>query len=250
MKLTVQILLALSTLSTLRVALGGPLVPKQVTSEPTTGPNAFDIGPIDECIVPTPEQLPECHQYVDYAVPAALLATTSRSIKEKQVSGAVDRVPDPCSELARRYQCRLQFPKCTDEGVQFTNDEAECTAALEMCSDGNMEYAYDHLCGPSIEVSQSTCTSVSTVIPDTDYCQQLSGWSDWYVTEWAAVLLREAERDIDGVNEFLSFQSDIQAACVPLYSQLRCGGVGKCWSQGNRLELNATREVCVKFFDW
>ena len=254
MKLTTHTLLALTVI--LRITSSAPLA-----LEPRTldyDENKFDIGPVNECIVPTTAQLPECNQYVDYPVPAAFLDETSRGIKEKLVSGAVALAESneqnmggdvaACSEAVRRYECRHQFPLCTNESIQFINSESECTAAFtESCSSPE---SYKDFCGSNVTVSQSTCTSVNTIMTDTDYsyCKSLDGWSDWYITEWAAVLLEEIEKEIDSFNEFLP--ESYRSRCTPLYSQVRCGSVGQCWSNGERLELNTTYEVCTALFQW
>ena len=230
---------------------------KERDAETSNLDNPFDTGSIETCIIPTAQQLPICSKYIDYPVPEALLNETVVGIREKAVSGAKKNAEDRestagnpamatgCGKTVEELECYKKFPSCEDEGskVKFVNADTCKNKLQESCSEH--EVLKSSCNTPSESLSLKTCNKVTSTPYQYDYCSNLQGWSDTYLTEWMNVSVINAEKD---VASFAMFGTAMQ--CVNLYAQLKCGEAGRCWSQGTRMEINSTKELCESVLNW
>ena len=253
MQITLVIILIAASLA---ACLGNPVVNLHKREIPD---NAFDIGPIDSCIVPTPEQLPTCSQYITYPVPAALLSEKAASIREKAVYGAhrnalsleensgSSSTASVCASTIEEIECYQQFPACVDNATMVRFNTTNCeNQVVSSCSSTTAD-TLKISCGSNkdVDVPLSTCRPVTeSSTYQYQYCNKLQGWSSIYVTEWMHILLQEEENDIESLSVI------VPNLCSSLYTELKCGGVGRCWDQGRRMELNATRELCESVIYW
>ena len=237
--------------------LGYPVVNLHKREDPD---NAFDIGPIDSCMVPTSQQLPICSQYITYPVPAALLSEKAASIREKAVYGAYTNAFSletnsggsstaiGCASTIEEIECHQQFPACVDNATMVRFNTTNCeNKVVSSCSSTTAD-TLKTTCGSNkdVDVPLSTCRPVTeSSTYQYQYCNKLPGWSSIYVTEWMHILLQEEESDIDAFVKVFRLN-----LCSSLYTELKCGGFGRCWDQGRRMELNATRELCESVINW
>ena len=220
--------------------------------------NPFDTGPIGNCLVPTAEQLPTCSKYINYPVPEALLSETIASIREKAVSGARESAESReliagdanmvagCGSAVEKLECYKKFPSCLndDTSVEFINEN--CESQLESsCTEHDSLIVYSCSNTNQQGLDLSTCTKATSTPYDYKYCSSLQGWSDVYLTEWMNVSLINSEREIE---DFTMFGTSEE--CTVLYTELKCGEVGRCWHQGTRMEINSTKELCESVLNW
>ena len=257
MQITLVVILVAANLA---ACLGYPVVNLHIREIPIDPDNAFDIGPIDSCIVPTSEQLPICSQYITYPVPAALLSEKAASIREKAVYGAYTNAfsletnsggsstANGCASTIEEIECHQQFPACVDNATMVRFNTTNCkNKVVSSCSSTTAD-TLKTTCGSNkdVDVPLSTCRPVTeSSTYQYQYCNKLPGWSSIYVTEWMHILLQEEESDIDAFVKVFGLN-----LCSPLYTELKCGGFGRCWDQGRRMELNATRELCESVINW
>ncbi len=219
--------------------------------------NPFDTGPIGNCLIPTPQQLPICSQYINYPVPEALLFETVAGIREKAVTGtrksAESReslagnpiMAEGCGLAVEELQCYQKFPACSNNSTTVVFKNVSCEAKLQ---DGcSVHESLKYICSGTVQQSLQLekCIKVSTTPYNYKYCSNLQGWSEVYLTEWMNVSVVNSESDIEAFTMF-----GTSAGCTALYTELRCGEVGRCWHQGKRMEINSTRELCESVLSW
>ena len=225
----------------------------------TESTHAFDLGPLDSCSQPNSQQLSSCSEYVDYAVPSVLLSENILAIKHKRIAGYWKQAmknemtgtgngtqTEICGDWVLMQKCKEEFPPCQTAG---TNEKMVSFASTSSCS--NPCQHYEPSCGPNTAtVSLTTCYPVTSLNDYSyNYCSSLSGWSSSYITKWMHILLQEIEYDLSDFED--TFTNDnAKRVCLPLYTELLCGSIGRCSEQGVRAELNATNEVCTALMDW
>ena len=216
----------------------------------------FDLGVLDSCVVPTARQLSNCSKYISHAVPGVLLSDKVLAMKHKSIIGSYNNAYDKeanlgqstqiqaCAEAVLAAECRREFPACAmvngTRVVQFLTSTD--------CMDFS-DCQVPPFCGGNSTSPLATCYSTSEFTNNYTYCNTLDGWSSTYITKWIHYILQEAESDIDAFKALLN-NPLAEEKCVPLYAELRCGSVGRCYEQGTRVELNATQEVCNALINW
>lgn len=231
--------------------------------------NAFDIGPLSGCKVPTAADLPICHKYINYPVPEVLLSEIVGNIQEKSVDGAKLTAEDleesassdqdkaiECGAIVEQLECYKRFPACVNETTKVSYVTEGCKTKLQTnCSSQFFDILRDLSCGTADFLAQEddksaampldTCTKVSSTSYNYRYCSNLNGWSDVYLTPWMNISVLNTENDIES---FAMFSNN--PVCIALYTELKCGEVGRCWDQGTRMEINATQELCNAILNW
>ena len=243
------------------------------TLEPSRTP--VDLGVLHQCAHPqkTKIDMGVCSKLVNYSVPSTLLHPLSLSntllyisttyfntYSNKQFDGYDET---ECAEVVLKYMCSLYFPKCEAKSHQLKAEFLlnDCSQEIESkCSPTmrNALKAYSGICyiNSSTTVLAAECkpSSEYTLRKGVGYCaSEVAGWSDVYLTDIMHVQLQQVEKLIEAnwhsFNQSLG-NSGYAKSCTRAYARLACRSVGKCWDQGNRAEMTATKEDCEFFVVW
>lgn len=241
---------------------------QSVTSEPSNNP--IDLGILESCRIPAEGEMGVCGKFVDYSVPSTLLnpltlsntllyASTaySQTSSLQQVDGYDS---DKCAEAQLKYLCGVYFPKCDSSTNQLLAEFSFDSCFQEITSKCSPTMG-GQLFNDGICLINSTTVSAAKCRPSSEYelksekgfCSAaVAGWSDVYLTDLMHVQLQQAEDLILNYKNGFSFLLSKSAAdvCTQAFARMTCESVGKCWDQGKRAEMSATREDCEFFWGW
>lgn len=245
---------------------------QSVTVEPSKNP--VDLGSLHRCNKPQASKIDMgvCSKYVDYSVPVTLLNPLSLSNTLFYISSTYYNIysneqfngydSTECAEVVLKYMCSLYFPKCegsTDQLMaEFLLDNCDqeirskCASKIgdKLLSDGGICY----IDATNVTAAKCKRSSEYTFRKGEGFCSsEVTGWSDVYLTDLMYVQLQQVERLIEGNwRSFnLTFTNNGAKAkrCTQNYAKLACRSVGKCWDQGRRAEMTATKEDCNRFVE-
>ena len=218
--------------------------------------HSFDLGPLTSCVVPpSGSALENSCPNVDYAIPAvALQYNASRLAVIQATMSDLDailglqppNIKSACVQTFRNELCSFYFPRCSDDhstvDVSFNR-----TRAREQCpSDLSME-EFDVL-SPK---ASSPHEGVYPIEPCKQKEQQVplgmcASYVDQRLPSWLFVQVKAIEEDAVPVYNLLLGNKQ----CAEMWLNYTCGSVGRCWSQGCRLERSSSREQCMDLDSW
>ena len=219
-----------------------------VQSTPTDNP--LDIGSVKSCVS---IQSTMCSS-IDYLVPEPI-ANLAKVIEEVINSTYARVSPDAqsidCKNGLLESLCNEQYPRCNLEDKSVNAQvPVNCTQRLSTCS--SVEFANGYCNFEIVNASLDQCKTVTELANKTGYvfkqCNRVPDLNNDYVTEWMFNYLVSIDQDLD---EFLSlFQTSEQ--CTLDYIDFRCRSVGRCWDNGNRIELTRNQTDCMatRSLDW
>ena len=225
-----------------------------VDSNPTNT-NPLDIGAVYNCTVPT--NLNFCS--ISYPVPEAvanlarvweILAKNEYETVEELVpmDGELDPESPECLAEVRERLCAQYFPRCYLEeqvvNVEFSN-EPEC---LPSCQ-SNTKQQFCSVFEFRTNSSLGACKPVSEYAKEYNYTFSICGHDadKRYVTEWMFHHLRREDRELKKSASFLTSEK-----CLEDYFNFKCEEIGRCWNQGERIELSKNMTECSRLNtpDW
>ena len=205
--------------------------------------NPLDIGSASSCVSVFS---PICMDFVDYLVPEPIANLTDAidAFIEIQHDNA-DPDDGDCAEGLLEALCNEQYPRCNQSDRTVSAQLAvNCTQRLGTCT-VLRSFLIDKYCNFEISnASLDQCKTISQLSEESGYvfsrCSSLPSWGEDYMTEWMFSYLTEIDKSVD---EFLSGRG-ISEQCKLDYISFRCGSVGRCWDNGNRIELTQNQADC------
>ena len=208
--------------------------------------NPLDIGLTNSCV---PFQSSVCSE-LDYLVPEPVANTSD--IIDAYISGTLDRlgVSGECFNGLRDSLCAEAYPRCNQqEGTVNAMVIQNCTQVIGTCQPLQLT---DEYCSFSIShASLHQCKRIADFAENSGYvfkrCNSLLTWDTEYVTEWMFNYLVEIDKDLD--NLFNQVPNGINENCRIDYIGFRCRSVGRCWDNGNRIELTQNQGNCFSLLN-
>lgn len=207
-----------------------------------------DAGPVDSCVVPT---APVCG--INYLVPesvALIAGAIEKDIEATYGYGFELLYGSNCRDTAEAIVCAQRFPRCEVQGdtVQVALTSLDCEKMLaEDCGAGKLTY----LCAVQNSTQNATgCKPLAEHIADApvgDYeLQNCTENQQWQMTAWMFELLKYYDSILA---ETLPELKKVFPTCVKHQLNFTCQLVGRC-SEGERVELINTYEICQNFINW
>ena len=219
--------------------------------------NKFNLGMIDTCTTP---ELSICRDYVDYQIPGVLAEPRFVAIKESVISAAYNITASQlqdghnstlCAQAFLELECRNQFPRCTQDAqgvLSVVFSDAGCDKLTNQCSDTQAaRFVTEGYCSLNTTVPLGQCKHTSEYT-GYEFCNGVSGWQDWYITDWMHLYLRRNEDQISAFKT-AGFGA-INPQCIPKFVEFSCTSVGRCWDQGRQAELIPSRKDCNDLVNW
>ena len=219
--------------------------------------HSFDLGPLTSCVVPpSGSDLEDSCPNVDYAIPAvALQYNASRLAVIQATMSDLDailafqpsNINSACIQTFRNELCSFYFPRCSDDhstvDVSFNR-----TRAREQCPSNLLSMAEFDVFSPK---ASSPHEGVYPIEPCKQKEQQVplgmcASYVDQRLPSWLFVQVKAIEEDAVDVYNLLLHQRQ----CAEMWLNYTCGSVGRCWSQGCRLEHTNSKEQCNSLDDW
>lgn len=223
---------------------------------PNTAENQYDLGVLNTCVTP---RLNACSKYVDYQVPGVLADQRMVAIKEATIMASYNVIraelqngynSTNCAEAFRELECHNQFPRCSDdsEGARKVSfSDRSCQKLTTQCAPSLANrFATEGYCSLNTTVPLEQCKRTSEYSGH-HICNTVTGWSDWYITDWMHLYLQKIEQQIAA---FRTSNYGDSTTCVQRYIEFQCQSVGRCWDQGRRAELIPSRTGCNNVVNW
>ena len=245
---------ALPLLLLSKSTIGRPHVQHRVL----TAENQYDLGVLNTCATP---RLSACSKYVDYQVPGVLADQRIVTIKEATIMAIYNVTKaelqsgynsTKCAEALLELECHNQFPRCVDdsEGVHKVSfSDRSCQKLMAQCAPSlASRFATEGYCSLNTTVPLEQCKRTSDY-SGYQFCNTVTGWSDWYITDWMHLYLQKIEQQIAAFKMSVYGESRY-SRCVQRYIEFQCQSVGRCWDQGRRAELIPSHSDCDNVVNW
>ena len=196
---------------------------------------------------------------MNYQVPGVLAEPRFVAIKESVIMAAYTITKNEeqpghnstlCAQAFLELECRNQFPRCEQDaqGVRSVIfSDRGCDKLMNQCSPSlASRFAVEGYCSLNTTVSLGQCKRTSEYT-GYQFCNAVSGWQDWYITDWMHLYLQRNEQQISAFKVSI-FGENPQ--CVQRFVQFSCTRVGRCWDQGKQAELIPSREDCNHVVNW
>lgn len=210
------------------------------------GYQAVDIGAVHSCVI---AQSSACS--ISCTVPESVANLTE--IKDAYINEMIRtqaQIEDEsCLTGVRQLLCMGEYPCCNERESIVNIPTRNCSQLLSTCTrDFTNEY-----CSFSLSnVALGECKKISEYALRISYtftqCSSLG--SDWltsnYITEWSFFYLQKRDQQ---VNRELKSIGRLNDECLNKYRLFRCGSIGYCWDEGNRVKLLTNRNDCFYLRD-
>lgn len=205
--------------------------------------NPLDIGGVYTCVVPNSTV---CN--ISYPVPESINFLSE--IKDALIKGKIGQIRETeskeCRDRLTQILCAEQYPQCMENrSIVTVPIPTDCSNMLTSCkSDFSSQYC-DFT--PS-NISLGNCRPIQNRASElTNYdfaeCNQLGlKWLSNYVTEWMFEYLKRTDSKVRDVLQ--SILSNLNEECKLQYRMFMCNGIGRCWHQGDRIELTVNKTDC------
>ena len=223
--------------------------------------NPFDGGEINSCVRLNPENV-STYCTIDYDVPAYVAAIAPILLSE--IRGALSNArSDSCSTTLREILCSQKFPRCRlqesgDVHIEQTYTQS-CNQRLQTdCSTERYNgLQQQHVCGfPNVtardtdQLPASPCQPVAEYEFNLQLCHTVIDADKTMVTPWMFELMKQKDAVVhselrDNLDGLL-----IDRTCQRKWAAYYCQSVGRCNSDGTRIELVNTMEDCEMLLQW
>ena len=212
--------------------------------------NPLDIGAIRSCVRYQSSINGECDDHIDYFIPESVANLTA--IKDAFIKGVIMQnkvVNDKgnCSLRLRKLLCAGEYPQCI-EGEEKVNVilPENCTQFLNTCS-GVQEHYCDFA---TVNLTLGQCKTIETLTTENNHsfkqCDRLETWTSDYITEWMFNYLKKIDEDVE-----ITLQNiEMSEECQLKYIEFKCSSLGRCWDNGNRIELTTNKTDCLFIRNW
>lgn len=212
--------------------------------------HGFDLGPLMSCSPPSGYDLQTECPNVNYSIPE--VARQDQTFRKDVILSVLNRIEDAlrilnsaasareaCRQAFRNELCSFYFPRCSDDhctvSVSFN-----CTRVKEACPGVSFDFGV-------------FCPKVS---PEGVYpiepCRQkeeeeqvrldsCAPHADLRLPSWLLVHTKAFEGDAQTVYAELNKRNE---TCAKNFLSHACQSVGRCWSQGCRLERSNSKDQC------
>ncbi len=216
----------------------------------TLANNPLDIGSVSSCVHINSTICPT----IDYMVPESIANLTN--VIEEVIASTYARISPAaqtpeCSSGLLESLCNQQYPRCNfEEKLVNAQIALNCTQRLSTCTSAGLADAYCNF--EIVNASLDQCKTIAELTNETGYvfkrCNRTSALDEDYVTKWMFNYLVSIDNDVDQILNL--FPSSEQ--CTLDYIDFRCRSVGRCWDNGNRVELTRNQTDCmaVRSLDW
>ena len=207
--------------------------------------NPLDIGGVYTCVVPNSTV---CN--ISYPVPESISFLSE--IKDAFIAGKIGQITETeskeCRDGLTQILCSEEYPHCNEnKSIVTVPIPTNCPNILNSCkSDFSSQYCDFTL---SNNTSLGNCRSIQSHMSElTNYafaeCDQLgSKWLSNYVTEWMFHYLKRIDLKVRNVLQ--STLTNLNEECKLQYRMFMCSEIGRCWHQGERLELTVNKTDCL-----
>ena len=209
--------------------------------------NPYDMGPVDSCEMPASDGF--CG--LNYAIPSSVakIAHIIEGEIEVVVNNTVDNYDEICAAAIGDLHCGQRFPRCSEDqqSVVFSLSKEDCLERLTSNCPTDLANAISHLC-----LSIDTTAPIGNCRPATEYSEAENYQfahcpvdSNMEITEWQYELLKIEDARLNGTSDYLR-----TPACGQLYKKYICQYVGRCWNEGQRVQIVNTIQDCEAFVNW
>ena len=216
--------------------------------------HSFDLGPLTSCEVPpsissVKTQCPN----VDYPIPAVVLEDQVFSVAyirniltniDNALISSDENVKSACRQSFTDELCSFYFPRCSDD--HSTVDVSfNCTRAKAQCPSSNFDF--DLFC-PKVSPHDGVypiepCKMKEEQQVSLDRC---ASYVDQALPSWLLVHVKAIEGKAVSGHGLLSGNAE----CAEMFLNYSCRSIGRCWSQGCRLERVNSKEQCNSTDAW
>ena len=215
--------------------------------------HGFDLGPLMSCSPPSGSDLERECSNVNYPIPEVVLQ--DRTFRIDIIQSVMDRVnyasqssdPDArtaCRRAFRDELCSFYFPRCSDDHCTV-NVSFNCTRVEEACPD---DREFGVFC-PNVSPHEGVypiepCRQKEEVQVPLGSCAL---YVDQRLPAWLLVHTKAFEGEAQMVYAVLSRKNE---TCAEKFLSHACQSVGRCWSQGCRLERSNSKDQCNSVDSW
>lgn len=211
---------------------------------------SLDIGSVRSCVPLRSNVCPELIHLVPE--PVAFKTNITDAFIQAFMKDFND-FGEGCSEAVRVSLCNEYYPICDYQtNTVSTNVPVNCTDNINnACTGSSLVRAsvVEIACNDFLilnATSMDQCKSVQQWSTEYGYtlkrCNDTSTIND-YMTEWMFRYLVEID---DELNETITSRQPTNAQCTSDFLSFGCASVGRCWNNGNRIELTHNQTDCLK----
>lgn len=201
--------------------------------------NPLDIGAIRSCVR---YQGSICD--IDYFIPESVANLTA--IKDAFIEGIINQNEaannEECSHRLCKLLCAEEYPQCVEEEDKVNVILPEtCTQFLNTCSG-----VEEHFCDfATVNLTLGQCKTIETLTAENNHsfkkCDRLETWTSDYITEWMFNYLKRVDEDVEITLQNIPMSEE----CQLKYIEFKCSSLGRCWDDGNRIELTTNKTDCL-----
>ena len=206
--------------------------------------NPLDIGGVYTCVVPNSTV---CN--INYPVPESIDFLSK--IKDAFIAGKIGQITETeskeCRDGLTQILCAEEYPHCMEnKSIVTVPIPADCSNILSSCTN---DVSSQHCDFTLSNISLGNCRSIQDSMSElTNYafaeCDQLgSKWLSNYVTEWMFHYLKRIDSKVSDV--LRSILTNLNEECKLQYRMFMCSEIGRCWDQGDRIELTVNKTDCL-----
>ena len=215
--------------------------------------HGFDLGPLMSCSPPSGSDLERECSNVNYPIPEVVLR--DQTFRIDVIQSVLNRIDDAfqnsgpdartaCRRAFRDELCSFYFPRCSDDHCTV-NVSFNCTRVEEACPD---EFRFGEFC-PNVSPHEGVypiepCRQKEEVQVPLGSC---APYVDQKLPAWLLVHTKAFEGQAQTVYTVLSRKNE---TCAEEFLSHACQSVGRCWSQGCRLERSNSKDQCNSVDSW
>ncbi len=207
-------------------------------------PNPFDGGPINSCTAPSFSPGSICRDLVNYEVPSSVARLVN--IVEDHINNHLeDGVSDECREAYRNTLCLQRFPRCEGNGTILLGEQSRTMSVSSECN----TFIQSRTRNEEIRLPlDDTCRTIGeqTFEVSLNRCAVSAGQ---LMTPWMLEYIQTVDHTVRNENSVLYDPQHSSGCAEPLAFHL-CNFIGKCSSDGVRVEYINSYESCSRTINW
>lgn len=212
--------------------------------------HGFDLGPLMSCSPPSGSGLKTECPNVNYSIPEVVIQDQAfridviNSVLNRMNDALVSGDQNACRQAFRSELCSFYFPRCSDDHCSV-NVTFNCTRAKEACPT-NIDFGM--FC-PNVsphegEYPIEPCRQKEEEQVPLGNCVK---YVDQRLPSWLLVHTKASERYAQTLYQKLAKSNE---TCAEMFLSHACQSVGRCWSQGCRLERSNSMDQCKSIDRW